>query len=78
MGKFLDDVAPPDRLPDVAMRLNRALSDGLPNYVEKERLWQERSQSFGYNALSMPFISKSNGTQRVLCVLQVRSSAGKR
>lgn len=77
MGKFLDETCPPDRLPDVMMRLSRALSDGLPNYVEKQRLWQERSQNFGYNALSMPFGAEGGRAARVLCILQVRSSAKK-
>lgn len=77
MGRYLDETCPPDRLPDVKMRMDRALSDGLPNYVEKQRLWQERSQHFGYNALSMPFGTKDGRALRVLCVLQVRSSATK-
>ncbi len=75
MGKFLDEITPRDRLADVVMRLDRALTDGLPNYVEKEGLWQEKTHSFGYNALSMPFLSKSTGAERVLCIVQVRSSS---
>ena len=74
MGKFLDEIAPRDRVDDVTMRLERTLTDGLPNYVEKERLWKEGIHSFGYNALSMPFLSESTGIPRVLCIVQVRST----
>jgi len=74
-GKFLDEITPRDKLEDVVMRLDRTLSDGLPNYVEKVRLWQEDSRAFGYNALSMPFDSKDKGLTRVLCVLQFKSNS---
>lgn len=73
-GKFLDEITPRDRLDDIVMRLDRTLSDGLPNYVEKVRLWKEDSKFYGYNALSMPFDSEDKGLVRVLCVLQFHST----
>lgn len=73
-GKFLDEITPRDRLEDIVMRLDRALSDRLPNYVEKTRLWEEDSKFYGYNALSMPFDSTDKGLVRVLCVLQVHAT----
>lgn len=69
MGKHLDEVITRDKLDDVVMRLDRSLSDGLPNYVEKLGLWQDNSELFGYNALSMPFVAPDGGPERVLCVL---------
>lgn len=72
-GKFLDEITPPDKLEDIVMRLNRALSDGLPNYVEKVRLWKEDSSFFGYNALALPYNSKDKGLVRVLCILQFKA-----
>ena len=68
MGKYLDEVVTRDTLDDVVMRLDRSLSDGLPNYVEKMRLWQDDSELYGYNALSMPFGASDGGPDRVLCV----------
>lgn len=69
-GKFLDEVAPADTQPDTTMRLNRALSDGLPNYVQMVRLWEERTRSFGLHALRMPFQSRRDNRERVLCIME--------
>jgi len=72
VGKFLDEVLPTDRLADVTMRLDRTFADGLPNYVEKARVWQHNDLTFDYNALSMPFISREAGLERVLCILEFK------
>jgi len=70
-GCAIEEVVAADRLPDVKMRLERALSDGLPNYVEKLRLWQQGREAYGYNALSMPFTSRNGGPDRVLCLIDL-------
>lgn len=70
-GRSIEDVVAEDRLPDVKMRLERAVSDGLPNYVEKLRLWQQGREAYGYNALSMPFTSRNGGPDRVLCLIDL-------
>ena len=69
-GRPIEEVVAEDRVDDVKMRLERALSDGLPNYVEKQRLWQQGTNAYGYNALSMPFTSRS-GPDRVLCIVDL-------
>ena len=70
VGQFLDEVIPEDRLRDVAMRLDRTFSDRLPNYVEKAKVWRHSGSSFDYTALSLPFISRDTGAERVFCILE--------
>ena len=72
VGKYLDEVIPEERFRDVSMRLDRALTDGLPNYVEKAKVWRHSGSIFDYNALSMPFLSRETGAERVLCVLEFK------
>ena len=73
-GLYLEDVLPKERLQDVVMRLERTLSDRLPNYVEKGKVWRHSGLSFDYNALSMPFGSVDTGVERILCILEFNSA----
>jgi len=69
-GRYLDEVLPVERLNDVTMRLDRTFVDCLPNYVEKAKVWQLSGSSYDYNALSLPFITRETGCERVLCILE--------
>ena len=73
VGHYLEEVMPADRFKDVSMRLDRTFSDGLPNYVEKARVWRHSGLTFDYTALSLPFISRKTGAKRVFCILEFNS-----
>ncbi len=70
VGQFIDDVVHSERLDDVTMRLDRTFIDELPNYVEKSNVWKHSGALFNYNALSMPFVTRTTGVKRVLCILE--------
>ena len=68
-GELLSKAMPSVNGSDVARRLDRALSDQLPNYVEKTMGWDQRKSFISYGALHLPFLSKRDGCPRILTVV---------
>ena len=67
--KFLSTVMPLINGDDATKRFDRALSDQLPNYVEKTM------GCISYGELCLPFLSKRDGCPRILTVVDFEITA---
>ena len=73
-GKLLSKVMPSVNGADVAYRLDRAIADHRPNYVEKTMAWDGGNEFIQYAALHLPFRSNDEGCARVLTLARFSTS----
>ena len=73
-GKFIHEAIPTQNAHDVIMRFDRALEDGLPNYVEKTMAWRRGYEYVRYRALHLPFACARDGCSRLLTVFDFETT----
>lgn len=73
-GQYIHIAIPAENAADVIRRSDRALEDGLPNYVEKTMSWNPGHEFVRYRALYLPFICARDDAARILTVFDFETS----
>lgn len=73
-GQFIDDVMSVSNAADLAMRFDRALEDGLPNYVEKTMSRNPSNDFVRYRAAHLPFGCSHDTHARMLTLFDFETS----
>ncbi len=72
-GRFIDEAMPAKNLADITTLLNKALSTGSPNFVEKTMAWEPGRDLTSYSTIQLPFSGENGKNPRILSVMSFRT-----